>query len=337
MVSRQRGSSDGVKAGLPRPGSNGLGREHPDGRERISEVQRARMLAAMAEEVSERGVANTTVAHVVACSGVSRRTFYEVFDDREDCFLAAFDDAIERIATIVVPAYRQPGPWRVRIRAALTALLECLDNDRATGRLLVVESLAAGPDALDRRRGVLAQIVPIIDQGRSEGKASSAGPPPLTAEGVAGGVLSILHARLAEKHPGSLLMLTSPLMGTIVLPYLGPAAARRETEQPTPERRAKSPLAQRDPLHDLQMRLTYRTIRVLSAVAAHPRSSNRAIAHAAGIADQGQISKLLARLHRLGLIENTGAGSARGEPNAWALTETGREVEGAIAGPTMRS
>jgi hypothetical protein len=82
-------------------------------------------------------------------------------------------------------------------------------------------------------------------------------------------------------------------------------------------------------LEDLEMRLTYRTLRVLSAIAANPGASNRDIADHADVKDQGQISKLLIRLERLGLIHNTGTGALRGEPNAWILTDKGQEVEGA--------
>jgi DNA-binding MarR family transcriptional regulator len=74
------------------------------------------------------------------------------------------------------------------------------------------------------------------------------------------------------------------------------------------------------------MRLTYRTARVLGEIAEHPGSSNRQVADRVGISDQGQISKLLARLERLGLIEQAGGEPARGGPNAWALTPTGRQV-----------
>jgi DNA-binding MarR family transcriptional regulator len=87
-----------------------------------------------------------------------------------------------------------------------------------------------------------------------------------------------------------------------------------------------------DPLQDLPMRLTYRTMRVLLAVAKYPGSSNRTIGEDAGIGDQGQASKLLARLHKLGLIENRGGDPARGEPNAWILTTTGTQVHESIAG-----
>ena len=91
-----------------------------------------------------------------------------------------------------------------------------------------------------------------------------------------------------------------------------------------------------DLLHELPMRITYRTIRVLSAVGATPGASNRAVGDAAGIADQGQVSKLLARLRRLGLVENTGEGPARGMPNAWRLTPKGADVESAFRVPQAR-
>jgi DNA-binding MarR family transcriptional regulator len=84
------------------------------------------------------------------------------------------------------------------------------------------------------------------------------------------------------------------------------------------------------------MRLTYRTVRVLMAIGAQPGVSNRRVADAAGVSDQGQISKLLARLHHLGLIENNGFGQAKGESNSWYLTERGSEIEAAIREQTER-
>ena len=291
------------------------------------------MLAAMVEEVAERGVSNVTVSDVVARSGVSRRTFYEIFEDREDCFLAALDNAIGRLAKTVIPAYEQKGTWQTKIRSALTALLEYLDREPGTGRLVIVETLGAGHNALEHRRRGIAQILTIVDQGRNESK-NGASAPPLTAEGVVGGVLSVLHARLTQPDPGNLIELVNPLTSMIVLPYQGAAAARKEIERPTPKPRPKRTPARRDPLQDLDMRLTYRTVRVLMAVAANPGSSNRTIANGAGIADQGQISKLLNRLHGLGLIDNAGGTPARGEPNAWTLTARGWEVHTAIAAQT---
>ncbi|HEX3692480.1 MAG TPA: TetR/AcrR family transcriptional regulator [Solirubrobacteraceae bacterium] len=292
----------------------------------VTEIQRARMIAAMVDVVSERSRAHSTVAHVVARSGVSRRTFYEVFEDFEDCFLAALDQGVERAREYVLRDYDPSQRWRLRVRAGLIGLLEFLVDEPAMGRLCIVETLGAGARVNERRSQLIDQLIRAIDEGRTESR-SVAVLPPLTAEGVVGGVLSVLHARLLEGEDSSLLELTGPLMGMIVLPYLGPAATQRESTAAAPTRRER-PLAGRgDPLRDLEMRLTYRTVRVLLAIAAAPGSSNRSVGAGAGIYDQGQISKLLSRLERLGLIENGGAGQVRGAPNAWSLTARGHEVE----------
>ena len=110
---------------------------------RVSEIQRARILTAMVELVAERGAANVTVAHIVGCSGVSRRTFYELFEDREACFLVAFDEAIEKITRrrcrpMKTLAMAREDPGRTRRAAGL------LDHQPNLGRLVVVETLGAG-------------------------------------------------------------------------------------------------------------------------------------------------------------------------------------------------
>lgn len=310
------------------------------GRTGVAEIQRARMISALAEVAGERGASLVTVSDVVARSGVSRRTFYELFDDREDCFLAAFDQAVERAARQVVPAFTAECPWRERVRAGLAALLRCLEEEPAMGALCVVDSLAAGPAALERRARVVGALIDAVHEGRHEARAG-AKPTRLTAEGVVGAVLAVLHARLsapdARRGGGagaSLSSLLGPLTGMIVLPYLGPAAAARETSRPAP-RRKLAPSPPGDPLRELHMRLTYRTVRVLLAIAelsanGAPGPSNREVARAADITDQGQISKLLARLEHLGLIANAGAGQQRGEPNVWRLTTRGAEIEQTI-------
>jgi AcrR family transcriptional regulator len=335
MATRGQIATDRLEVEVSSPTRNRVGPQHrqADGREQVADIQRARMLAAMIEEVAEHCVGSITVSDVVTRSGVSRRTFYEIFEDREDCFLAALDTTIEKLANVVVPAYEQKGTWQAKIRAALTALLEYLDHEPRAGRLVIVETLGAGHKALERRRRSIAQILTIVDQGRQEGK-TGASAPPLAAEGIVGGVLSVLHGRLTQPEPGSLVELVNPLTSMIVLPYLGAAAARKEIERPTPKPQPKRQADRRDPLQGLDMRLTYRTVRVLMAMAARPGSSNRAVADGADIADQGQISKLLNRLHGLGLIDNAGGAPAQGEPNAWTLTARGWEVHAAIAAQT---
>jgi AcrR family transcriptional regulator len=310
----------------------------------VIEIQRTRLLTALFEVSAERGAGNVAVAHVVERAGVSRRTFYELFADREECFLAGFDDALARASRYVLEDYDPSARWDARIRTALTGLLAFLTCERGAGQLLVVGSLGAGPTVLERRQSVLAQIITVVDQGRKETKSSHE-LPPLTAEGVVGGALSVLHTRLltcpplskggprsGDPHGNWLQELTGPLMSMIVLPYLGPAAARRELVRSVPKRHMASHAAAGDPLRDVGMRLTYRTVRVLTAIAANPGASNREVGLGAGMEDQGQISKLLARLQRLDLIQNTRAESARGAPNAWGLTERGWDVQRAIAG-----
>jgi AcrR family transcriptional regulator len=310
--------------GAPQSGSISGNGVSAAGRARVAEIQRARLVSAMIEVSAERGFVDASVARVVARAGVSRRTFYELFEDREDCFLAGLDEGIAQASRHVLDAYDPEVGWAERLRTALTSLLSFLTYQRGVGRLLVVGSLGAGAPALDRRRRVLAQIITVVDEGRLEMRTGSQ-PPPLTAEGIVGGALSILHGRLLEGDP-RLSALVNPLMCMIVLPYLGPAAARRELGRAVPTQRALVTRPADDPLRDLGMRLTYRTVRVLMAVAAAPGASNREVGGEAGIADQGQISKLLTRLARLGLIETRGP-TARGAPNAWVLTDKGARVE----------
>jgi AcrR family transcriptional regulator/DNA-binding MarR family transcriptional regulator len=298
--------------------------------EGVAEIQRARILVAMTEVACERGPANVTVGHVVERAGISRRTFYELFNDREECLLVALDEAIARATGYVLDAYAPDVRWTERIRTALAALLSFLDAERGMGWLLIVGSLGAGATALERRKRVLAQMIAVVDEGRGEIRTGH-DLPPLTAEGVVGAVFSVIHGRMVEEDDRPLVELVNPLMSMVTMPYLGAAAARRELEKPVPKPAARPMIVSGDPLRGLAMRITYRTVRVLVALAESPGSSNRQLGEAAGIGDQGQISKLLGRLGRLGLVENTGPGHRSGERNVWSLTPKGYEVERAVA------
>jgi AcrR family transcriptional regulator len=317
----------------------------------VAEIQRQRILRATAEVAAEHGAGEVTVAHIVERAGVSRRTFYELFGDREECFLAALEEAIERAAAVVLPVYEGAAGWRERVRVGLAALLRFLDDEPGTRALLVVEALGAGPRALAHRARVIDVLIAAVDEGRTEGRGASA--PPLAAEGVVGAVLAVIHARVTagmalvtrrqlataqhlatgrQLATSPLSDLFGPLMGMIVLPYLGASAARKESERPAPIGAAERRAHPGNPLEGLRMRLTYRTLCVLRAIARHPDSSNRDIGAVAGMTDQGQISKLLARLEGLGLIANVGAGHVKGASNAWRLTERGEQVEHSLRG-----
>ena len=325
--SRSRGAScvDAPAVGLRGDGVSSV---------RVAGVQRARLLAAAVEVACELGYVGMSTARVSRRAGVSRKTFYDHFDNREACFLAVFEEAVARATAVAQDAVAAEDTWRGRLRAGLSALLGFIGDEPGLGALLIVDALGAGPRVLERRAQGLATLSKIVDQGRGEVKTGG-GPPPLTAEGVVGAVLSVLHGRLLERRPGPVTDLLNPLMGMIVLPYLGQDAAAEELKRPAPRGPRKSRRTQhepvRHPLQGLEMRLTYRTLRVVSAISERPDVSNREVAERAGVTDQGQISKLLTRLERLGLAENTGDGQVKGEPNAWRLTPKGRQLAQSIA------
>jgi hypothetical protein len=222
----------------------------------------------------------------------------------------------------------------------LFTILSFLDRQPALARVCVVQALRAGPLVLECREAVLAQLAGVVDKGRTGARGE--GLTAVTAEGVVGAVFAIVYSRLSRSDGEPLTGLLGELMAMIVLPYLGPAAARRERSRPAPavppvvaaSTRADAPRSTRDPLADVNLRLTHRTARVLEGISelsgrgADP--SNRQVATFAGVSDPGQISKLLRRLERLGLLVNTGAGHAKGEPNAWALTSKGQQVTQSI-------
>jgi AcrR family transcriptional regulator/DNA-binding MarR family transcriptional regulator len=324
MSSTYKTRTTPVRSRTLSPGPSGL----PRGQ--VTEIQRSRMLAAAVEAVADVGYSRMTIAQVIGRARVSRKTFYDVFVDREDCFLAAFEQALARAEVIAVEAYARESGWRDGIRAALAALLTFADEHPDLARLCVVEALAAGDAVLDRRAEILDRLAHIVDGGREFG-SSAHDPPPLTSEGIVGGIVAVLHSRLIEDCSEPFTDLLGPFMSIVVLPYLGTRAANAELSRPAIEhrrvKRTRRPARSKDPLDDLNMRLTYRTVRVLMVIGEQPGASNRQIAEGSGIVDQGQISKLLNRLARLSLVENLGEGQERGAANAWHLTARGTQVE----------
>jgi AcrR family transcriptional regulator/DNA-binding MarR family transcriptional regulator len=296
-------------------------------RDQVSEVQRARMLSAVVDAVAEVGYAGMSVAQVIDRAGVSRRTFYELFESREDCFVAAFDETVREFGEAIVDAYERESSWLASIRAALATLLTLCEREPAMAWLCIVESWGAGERTLGRCAEVSGALAKAVDRGRRE--VSAREPSPVTGEGLVGGVVSVVHSNLVHRRRSSLMDLLAPLMSMIALPYLGPSVARRELQRSAPEviLDGAHPAGGTDRLLDgVSMRLTYRTLLVLSAIDERPGSSNSEIAAAAGVADQGQISKLLKRLEELELVENAGDSSERGAPNAWSLTAAGERI-----------
>ncbi|HEV3002429.1 MAG TPA: TetR/AcrR family transcriptional regulator [Solirubrobacteraceae bacterium] len=152
--------------------------------------QRARLLAAMAEVVADKGFAAATVADVVRAAGVSRTTFYEQFRSKEDCFVEAYRHGVDVLIDEVRAAVRATGGgWRAQLRAGMRAYLETLAADRRFARTYLLEIHAAGEAALDARAGALRRFA---ERYRATFEQARAGDP-----------------ELREPHPDSLLVLCS--------------------------------------------------------------------------------------------------------------------------------
>jgi AcrR family transcriptional regulator len=136
---------------------------HRLAREEVLASQRARMLEAMAHAVAAKGYAATTVADVVGGAGVSRKTFYEHFQDKEECFLAAFDAGVGVLVNAVERATLEAtGEWREHIRAGVRAYLSTLAAVPDFARTFLIEVLAAGPRALERRADVHGRFAELL-------------------------------------------------------------------------------------------------------------------------------------------------------------------------------
>ncbi|MFI5027973.1 MAG: TetR/AcrR family transcriptional regulator, partial [Solirubrobacterales bacterium] len=212
---------------LPR-GRHGLPREA------VTESQRQRILQAMIEVVSERGYPETRVVDVIGVAGVSRKTFYELFTSREDCFLATYDVLLATLLGDTAKGFEsKPGaPWAERIAAGLGALLDDLAEHPDEARFAIVEVLAAGPKALARRDAALRQFTGFLDAGRAE---TSVELPGITSLSIAGGINELLYSEILHGAASRLPSRVADRMLWIVLAGLGAgrAAAERARGRPT--------------------------------------------------------------------------------------------------------
>jgi AcrR family transcriptional regulator len=300
----------------------------------LSDLHRTRILAAAARLLDERGYAATTVAQVIERARVSRSRFYELFAGCDACVVALLDELVATVDRELAERLRATDAWDERVRQAVWVILSCLERQPLLARACVVHSVRGGTEVLDRREEIIATLVAAVDQGRLLAGADP-GLSPMTAEGVVGAATRLTYARLAADTDAPVLRdLLGELTGLILLPYVGAERTRVAQQRPSPELLSDG-LAQAaleanqevtDPLKGITMRLTHRTALALEAVAENPGASNKVVADYAGISDQGQASKLLARLERLGLIDNQASGATKWELNAWTLTSTGGKL-----------
>jgi AcrR family transcriptional regulator len=194
----------------------------------VAASQRERLLRSMTELACRRGYQQVRVGDLVQHAGVSRRTFYELYDGKEECLIAAYAVALERLLTPTLTAYEAGDAWLDRLRRALDALLAALAADPLAARLCFVEVFAGGPLAVARRNRGMAALDRLF-----EGPDGAGGQPPAVAAGRVGDLAEILNREIAGGRTERLPELRGELMYTLVLPYLGPEAATRELERST--------------------------------------------------------------------------------------------------------
>jgi AcrR family transcriptional regulator len=196
----------------------------------VTESQRNRIHRAMVEVVAARGYPATRVVDVIGVAGVSRKTFYELFESKEDCFLAAYDVLLEKLLREITDAFesRQGAPWAERVAAALEVLLEHLAQHPDEARFAIVEALAAGPKALARRDSALRQFTGFLEAGRSNAAIELPG---IASLAVAGGINELLYSEILHGAAAGLPSHLPDLMFWVTLPFLGAEAAARERDR----------------------------------------------------------------------------------------------------------
>ena len=193
-------------------------------REFITQHQRARIIAALAQETAERGYRAVTVAHIVKRAGIARNTFYENFGSKEECFLAAQEFAMTAALERVVAAAGKIDDWPRRVHAGLTAFLAYVGEEPALARTCMVEALSAGPASVRYYEESQQAFVSLFRLGRDVSPHGAELPDTLE-EALIGGVFWIVYQRLTEPQADKIVELLPELTEFILTPYLGLEAA----------------------------------------------------------------------------------------------------------------
>jgi AcrR family transcriptional regulator len=193
-------------------------------RDEVARNQRARLYGAMIEAIAQRGYQATTVAHVIALAGVSRRAFYELFANKEACFLATYDIVVARSRKRVIDAWVAERGWANRLHAACKAMLDDVAESPNGPRLVLVDSLGIGPKVRERMQLAGFTFERLVS-GAFQAAPDGVGFSRLTSRGIVGGVRHIAFTRVHEGRERELLALTDEVLDWIES-YRTPAAAR---------------------------------------------------------------------------------------------------------------
>jgi AcrR family transcriptional regulator len=283
-------------------------------------TQRDRLVAAMGELTAELGLAAVGVHHVCQRAGVSRRTFYELYADRDACVADTHEEAFGRLLDHLAEAVADAGgAWEDRAVALTQAMFGAWDADRVLAKLCLVSSVSGHPEALELRRVAMAQIAGLL--------ADPPRQPMVEATVLAcaiSGIWGLAFAQLTEKPDASI----SDQAGVAIFLMVAPFAGRRHAAARAAGRGGAAAYVTRwtpavvgdgDERGLLVTELTSQTLRYLNG---HPGAANIDIARAIDVRHESQMSRHLSRLERAGMV----ARHKEGRTNAWTLTARGEEA-----------
>ena len=285
-------------------------------------TQRDRLVAAMGELTAELGASAVGVHHVCQRAGISRRTFYAVYADRDACLLDTLGDAQSRLVAHIEAVVAEAGSeWEDRVVAATRTLVAALSADRTLGYLCVVAPLAAGPDALALRRAALDEL------GRLLGPPPEVDvPPDLVLVAALGGVWELLRTFLTDG--GAEDQVTAAAINALLAPYVGRRRAATRAQAPGDAASFVTRWTPSSPDVDGNgLLVTELTRLTLAYLGAHPGAANVDIARAVDVRHESQMSRHLVRLERAGMVQRR----KEGRTNAWRLTAQGEEAARSLA------
>jgi AcrR family transcriptional regulator len=199
---------------------------HGFSREQVAHNQRERLIAGLASAVAEHGYGAVTITHITKAASVSRRVFYENFEGKEECFLAAFEVVVAHVRELVAAAVESAPDWPHQAIAAAREVLAFLASEPDLARLCLVESQSAGPAVAARFHDAVRELVPPLERGRAE-RSRERLLPPTTEDSTIGALVSLAGRKVAAGEAAQLEDLLPDFAQFILSPYLGPAEAER--------------------------------------------------------------------------------------------------------------
>lgn len=201
----------------------------------VAAHQRQRLFTATVDLVAKRGYRNTSIDLIVKSARVGYVAFYDLFEGKEDCFLAAFDRIVAETTETLEAAIAAETEWPRQIAAALACVLDLIVADPKRARVALVEVQAAGPAAYARYEEAVDRTVPKLREGRAF-NSDAAELSATLEEAVLGGILWVIHQRLVKgelKEPEPVL---EEAIQISLSPYLGDAEAREVAKATLQER-----------------------------------------------------------------------------------------------------